>query len=268
MKAVFKTKLDEAEAQKIKQFCASANYFAIEQSLDFPEILGASPKTYFYLTNDLEILSFSQINETFKFAQIWYGPVCEDKEAMIESVLCIAEYYRKRRFWYLGIQPYRKTGDDSEFIEYALNRLLRISYVFSNENTKTSLEINLDQSLEDIFKGFRKGHKSAVRKAISSGIGVAEPETPADLDYFTEVYLSMCRERGIKGHTRMELAGIHKYLIENKCGEILLAKDHEDTILGGAIFVFQGLSVRYLLSAADPEKKRPACFSPHLIHCN
>lgn len=255
MRAVFKSRLDDSEAQKIKQFCASAKYFAIEQSLGFPEILGASPKTYFYLTSDEEILSFSQINESFKFAQIWYGPVCDDREVMIESVLSIADHYRKRRFWYLGIQPYRKTGYESDYIEYALNRKLRISYVFSNENTKTSLEIDLDQSLEKIFSSFRKGHKSAVRKAISTGIVVAEPETPADLNSFVDVYLSMCRDRGIKGHTPMEVAGIHQYITENKCGEILLAKDNEEKVLGGAVFVFQGLSVRYLLSAADPGRK-------------
>ncbi len=252
---VFKKRLDDSEAQKIKQFCASVDYFAIEQSLGFTDILSAPHTTYFYLLNDGEILSFGQITENFRFAQIWYGPVCDDRDLMIESILKIAEYYKERGFWYLGIQPYRKTGFEADYIEYKLNSQLRISYVYSNENTKASLEIDLDQSYDDIFSSFRKGHKSAVKKAMSLGIRVTEPESPADLDSFIEVYRSMCEERGITGHTRKETNGIYQYLVENKCGEILLAKDSRDAVLGGALFVFQGISVRYLLSAADPGRK-------------
>ena len=255
MRAVFKNRLDASEALQIMQFCASAEYFAIEQSPGFLEILGTSHIAYFYLTDEKVILSFCQINESFRFAQIWFGPVCDDVNTMIESVLRIAEHYRKRHFWYLGIQPYHKTGYEADYIEYALNRQLRITYVFSGEHTKTSLEIDLNQSLDKIFGDFRKGHKSAIRKAINSGIVVALPETNEDLNSFIEVYIRMCRERGIKGHTRTEVAGICRYVIENKRGEILLAKDHESEVIGGAVFVSQGLSVRYLLSASDPGRR-------------
>ena len=52
MRAVFKKKLDHSEEEEIKKFCASAQYFAIEQSFGFSEILGASNNTYFYLTDE------------------------------------------------------------------------------------------------------------------------------------------------------------------------------------------------------------------------
>ena len=255
MKEVFKSELNDTERRDIKMFCNSVDYFSLEQSLGFPEILYKAKITFFYLTDQDKIRSYCQITENFKFAQIWYGPVCDDKDLMIESMLKIAEYYRERGFWYLGIQPYRKTGFEADYIEYKLNSQLRISYVFSNENTKASLEIELDKSYDEIFSSFRKGHKSAVRKALSLGISVTEPESPADLDSFIEVYRRMCSERGISGHTRNEIERIYQYLVENNCGEILLAKGSGEEILGGAFFVFQGLSVRYLLSAADPGRK-------------
>ncbi|MBE0655417.1 MAG: hypothetical protein IH594_16570, partial [Bacteroidales bacterium] len=172
MKAVFKKRLDLSEEQDIKKFCSAADYCAIEQSFGFSEILGASNITYFYLTDDKTILSFSQIIENFRFAHIWFGPVCNDSDIMIESVLRIAEYYKKCHFWYLGIQLYHKTGPDADYIEYALARQLRITYVLSNEYTKSSLEVNLNDSPESIWSKFRKGHKSAIRKAINSGISI------------------------------------------------------------------------------------------------
>lgn len=255
MRAVFKRKLDHSEVEEIEKFCSSAHYFAIEQSFGFPEILGASNITYFYLTDEKTIFSFSQINENFRFAHIWFGPVCNDGDLMIESVLLIAEYYKNRRFWYLGIQPYFKTGPAADYIEYTLSRHLRITYVFSSEYTKSSMEIDLFESSERIWSNFRKGHKSAIRKAVNLGISVTEQANKVELEAFIRVYLDMCNDRGIKGHTEKEIAGICRYVIEHKCGEIILAKNHESEVIGGAIFTHQGISVRYLLSAADPGRK-------------
>lgn len=255
MRAVFKKKLDQSEQEEINKFCSSAHYFAIEQAFGFSEILGASKITYFYLTDDKTIHSFSQINENYRFAHIWFGPVCNDGDLMIESVLRIAEYYKNRRFWYLGIQPYFKTGPDADYIEYELNRHLHITYIFSSECTKSSLEIDLSESPESIWNNFRKGHKSAIRKAVNSGVSVTEHANKVELEAFIRVYLDMCNTRGIKGHTEKEIAGICKYVIENKCGEIILAKTHESEVIGGAVFTHQGVSVRYLLSAADPGRK-------------
>ncbi|MBE0652537.1 MAG: peptidoglycan bridge formation glycyltransferase FemA/FemB family protein, partial [Bacteroidales bacterium] len=131
----------------------------------------------------------------------------------------------------------------------------RITHIFSNEYTKSSLEVNLNDSPESIWSKFRKGHKSAIRKAINSGISVTEHANKIEIEAFIRVYLDMCNDRGIKGHTEKEMVGICNYVIENKCGEIILAKDHGSEVIGGAIFAHQGVSVRYLLSAADPVRK-------------
>ena len=256
MRATFKYYLDDQEAELIAQFCKTSEYCAIEQQLGFPEILYNTRINYFYLIDDLGVIrSFCQVNENFRFAHVWYGPVCEDRDLMIESVKNIAEYYKRRKFWYLGIQPYRKTGFDADYIEYKLNSILKIDYLFNNENTKASLEIDLNKDIEEIFRTFSKGHKSAVKKAQTIGITVSERTTDTELGLFIESYLKMCSARKIKSHSVHELESICRYLEKYKIGTLLLVKDADHKILGGSLFAYQGLSVRYLLSASDPDRR-------------
>jgi len=255
VKAVFKRKLDDSEIRLINDFCSEASYYALEQALGFPEIIYSTRITYFYLAGEKGILSFAQINENFRFAHIWFGPVCDDIEMAIESVLRIADYYRTKGFWYLGIQPYRKSGYEADYIEYSLNKHLRITYLYTNDNTKASLEIDLGKSLEEIFGRFSKGHKSAVSKAIRSGITIQELKTSADLENFVRIYSKMRDYREIKGHTTDEIKKICNYILKNRHGSILLAKDSNSEVIGGSIFTFQGLSVRYLISASDPSRR-------------
>ena len=253
--AVFKRELDESEAKAVNDFCHAADYFAVEQAIGFPEILYTARITYFWLSDDQGIRSFAQINEAFGCAHIWFGPVCDDPNMMIESVIRIADFYKGKGYWYLGIQPYRKSGSEADYIEYILNRQLRIKYLFTNENTKSSLEIDLGMNPNDIYSRFSKGHKSAVTKAVKSGITINEMITPAHLEDFTRIYEKMRNHRRIKGHTAEEIRRICNYLTINRCGTTLLAKDSNGEVIGGSVFVFQGLSVRYLLSAADPSRR-------------
>lgn len=255
MQAVFRYNLSDAEIKNIKEFCDSADYFSLEQSLGFPEILYRGKINYFYLTDDDTIKSFCQINENFRFAHIWFGPVCCDREIMITSINEIIDFYKKRGFWYLAIQMYYKSGYDTDYIEYALNNKHNITYVFNNENTKSSLEIDLEKSIEDIYSSVRKGHKSDIKKAIREGIRVEELKDEGELKHFTDLYLKMCKTRVIGGHSAEEIHNICNYLVMNKKGQILLAKDCNNVIIGGAILAYQGISVRYLLGASDPDRR-------------
>jgi len=255
MHTEFKTKLDESEVIELKAYCLSADYFALEQSIGFPEILYRTSVNYFILRDDTKIHSFCQIQETFKFAHIWYGPVCNDREYIVRSIDEIIAHYRQRGFWYLGVQLYLKTGYDCDFIEYQLNARYRINYAFNNRNTKASIEIDLSNSLEEIFRSFRKGHKSDVRKAISSGIVVDKAENQNLRQGFARIYRKMCHARRLGGHNESEILNIIDYLEGREQGMLLVARTPDGQVIGGAIFVYQGISVRYLLSASDPDKR-------------
>ena len=257
MEAIFKFELDKIELENIRSFCNSVDYCSIEQSIGWTQMFFKSKICYFYLTDDSVIRSFSQINENFKFAHIVFGPVCCDKELMITSINEIIHYYKKRGFYFLDIQMYFKSGFDTEFIEYSLNKNYNIKYIFNKDNTKSSLEINLDNSHEEIFKAFRASNRGNIKKAIKLGLTIDTAKSPSELASFIEIYLKMCKVRNLdtNGWSSNKINEIYNYLISNNKGQILLAKDKDNIILGGVVVVYQGISVRYFLGTSDPDRR-------------
>jgi lipid II:glycine glycyltransferase (peptidoglycan interpeptide bridge formation enzyme) len=257
MQAVFKTELDNTELESVRKFCNKVDYCSIEQSIGWTEMLYKTKIRYFYLIDDNEIKSFCQINENFRFAQIIYGPVCCDREIMIASISKILGYYKKLGFIYLGIQMYYKSGYDTKYIEYVLNSKHTINYYYDNKNTKASIEIDLKDSIDEIYSRIRENHKRNIKKAVKSGITVDVIKNVSDLTNFIEVYSKMCKARQIDdtGLSAQNINDIYNYLTKNKKGEVLLAKDKDNIILGGVVLAYQGISVRYLLGASDPERR-------------
>jgi hypothetical protein len=255
MQAVFKYELEQIELENIKKYCDSVEYCSIDQYPGWSQLLYKSRICYFYLYDETGIKSYSLIGESRRSAYIDFGPVCCDKDIMITSLNEIIRYYREKRYFYLGVQMYYKSSYDTDYIEYALNRLYKIRYFFNNENTKSSLEINLQDSLEEISRGLRKGHKSDIKKAAKLGLTVCRTNDEKELNAFFDVYAKMCKSRNIEAgeFSGKDLKNIYNFLTQNNKGEILVVKDNEGTVLGGGIFVYQGITVRYLKGAANPD---------------
>ena len=257
MQAVFKYGLDKIELENIEKFCNSVDYCSIEQSVGWSQLFYKSKICYFYLFDESGIKSFSQINEGVKSAQIYFGPVCCEKEVMITSINEIIHYYKKRGFYYLGIQMYYKSGYDTDYIEYALNKLYNIKYIFNNQNTKSSIEINLENSIEEIWRNFREGHKKSVKKAQKMGLTINEVKDLSELETFMEINSKMCKARHISDNSFVSrnIIKIFNYLIENNRGRILLAKDRDGIVVGGDMLVYQGNSVIMYKGATDPDRR-------------
>lgn len=257
MQSIFKLKLDNIELESIIKFCNSTEYFSIEQSPGWFELCYNTKLRHFYVIEGNEILSYCRISEAYGSAQIQFGPVSRDKNAMITAINEIIGYYKKKHYYYLGIQMYLKSGYNVDFIEYALNKLHRIRYIFDSDNTKSSIEINLKDDVETILSNIRKGHKSDIKKASKLGLQVYPVKNSRDLDSFIEVYSKMCRFRKINEGdiTKENIYRIHDYLVDNNKGFVLLLKDAEGIIIGGAIFVYQGITVRFLKGATDPDRR-------------
>jgi lipid II:glycine glycyltransferase (peptidoglycan interpeptide bridge formation enzyme) len=257
MQAVFKTGLSSSEEESIKAYCNSADYCSIEQSIGWNELFYRSKIRYFYLTDESGIKSFCQIIENFRFAQIHFGPVCCDKELMVTSIREIINYYKKHRFCYLGIQMYYKSGYDTDYIEYTLSKDYNIKYLFDSKNTKSSIEINLQDSFDEIYKRIRKGHKSDIKKAIKMGVTADVVKDITELHSFAEVYARMCKARKIDdgGFSGKQIEEVHKYLTDNHKGQIIVVKDNSGIVIGGIILVYQGISVRFFRGTSDPERR-------------
>jgi lipid II:glycine glycyltransferase (peptidoglycan interpeptide bridge formation enzyme) len=257
MQAVFKSRLDDTEVENIRKFCNSVEYCSIEQTIGWAEMCYNTNICYFILTDNSEIKSFSLIYQHYRFAHIDFGPVCCNKELMITSINEIINFYKKKGFYSLDIQMYYKTGYDTDYIEYALNKIHDIKYIFNSDHTKSSIEIDLTHSLDEIYSNIRKGHKSDIKRASKLGLTVDYVKNKSELDSFFQIYSKMCQARNIdEGElTLNNIDKIFDFLSENKKGKILIVKDKDNIILGGAIFVYQGISVRYYKSASDPDKR-------------
>lgn len=257
MTAVFKFELDNTEQEKVRSFCNSVDYCSIDQYFGFTKFLSKTNICYFLLIDDLKLKSYCQIKESYKTAHINFGPVCCDKEVMVVSINEIINFYKKRHFYYLGIQMYFKSGYETDYIEYQINKLHNIKYKFDNSNTKSTIEIDLGKSIEDIFNNFRKGHKSDIKRGVKLGLTVEKATVRTELDSFYQIYLKMCKARNISEGELISGSSFdfYNYLTENNRGDILVVKDKDGLIIGGAILVYQGISVRYFRGAADPDKR-------------
>ena len=257
MQSVFKYELDKIESENIKKYCDSVDYCAIEQSLGWTQMFFRSRICYFYLQDESGIRCFSQIHESLRSAQIIFGPVCCEMDIMLNSINEIIKYYKIRHFIYLGIQMYYKSGFETDYIEYKLNKLHKIQYRFNTENTKSSIELNLESPIEEIYSTFRKGHKSDIKKASKMGIIVDSVRDSNELNSFVEVYSKMCQVRKIndEGISIDKITDIYNFLIENNKGYFLIVRDSSGIVIGGAILVFQGISLRYFKGTTDPDRR-------------
>ncbi len=257
MQAVFTYKLDDDEIRNIHKFCESAESCSIEQCPDWKKLFPETKFCYFYLYDESGIKSYSQIIESHRLAQINYGPVCPDKDDMVDSISEIIEYYRKKHFLFLSIQLYFKSGYETDYVEYKLNKKYKIKYIFDNANTKSSIEIDLENNMDDIFRNFSKGHKSDVKKAKKLGITTETINNLSDLGVFNEIYTKMCEVRNIdRGELRADaIFELYDLLKSKNRGKILIARDKSRQIVGGVILVAQGNTIRYFKAATDLEMR-------------
>ncbi len=257
MQAIFKYNLDKQEKESINSFCDSCEYCSIEQMIGWTDFFYKARICYFYLLDDSGIKSFCQINESFKSAQIYYGPVCDDRELVVLSLNEIISYYRKKGYFYLGVQMYRKTGYDTDYIEYCINKKNNIKYKFNNQNTKSSIEIDLGRSVEEIWNDFREGHKKSIKKAHKMGVTISRAENDSDLEAFISIINKMCKARNISddGFPIKNLKELYNFLVQRNKGVILLAKDSEGVIVGVDMLVYQGSSVVMYKGATDPDRR-------------
>ncbi len=254
MQSYFKYSLTDSEQAAITEFCNSSDYCAIEQYPGWFPLFFDARLCCYYLQEDQDLMAFCQIIESHGFATIEFGPVSRNANTTISAIRDIVRYYKSKRYLHLGIQLSQKAGYDTDYIEYQLNKSFKIQYRFDNQSTKSSLEIDLGQSMEEILRDFRKGHKSDIKKAQRLGMIVEKAVSHDDLKIFAGIYQKMCAARKIQEDeiNGRNIFKISDFLSSQGKGYILLVKNAEQHILGGIILVNQGNTLRYFKGASDP----------------
>lgn len=258
----WKKELSDAELLEIENFWISSEYCAIEQLPQWHKIFNVKVGySYFFARENNKLVCFCIINEFqksfIKYSEIKFGPIFSEPIFLVNSLIEITSYYRKKNYLFIDIQLGINVSNISEYIEYQINKKIKVKYVFDRNNWST-LVINLNDDKEKIFKNFTKGHKSAIKKAEKEGLTVREINNNEGIDLFSQIYSEMLDARSLINNycsNQILFKNILNFFNETKKGIILGVYDKENSLIGGIILLFQGNIVRYFKGAASPEKR-------------
>jgi hypothetical protein len=258
----FRYNTDAVLTEELRTFIDSLDEAAIEQYPGWYAVR-KDPGTlcYFVARHNGHVVCCAQILEyRSRFIQqaiLPFGPAFADIEALVESVKSIHRYFRERGFSYLAIQLAMPTGAAADYVEYSLNREFNIVYHFDASNW-SSLLIDLNNSMENIFDGFADNHKGSIKKARKLGLTTRRATSADEVRQLSVLYDAMRTSRGFsteRDDTEQFYTRLFRFFRETGRGFFLLTIDPAGEIVGGLAIVKQGKTARYFLGASDPAKR-------------
>ena len=103
----------------------------------------------------------------------------------------------------------------------------------------------LKPGIEEIFKSWTKGHKSATQQARKSGVHIFEASSENDWKSYFSVYQDSLRRWGHKASSNYPWSVFEKlYSYRDKSIKLWLAK-HEDEVIAGAICLYSKCQISY-----------------------
>jgi hypothetical protein len=110
--------------------------------------------------------------------------------------------------------------------------------------------LDLTRKEDDIFKSFRNSTKRNIRKAKKEGVTVNVFNTLESIKEFYRLNCMTRKRHGLPPQPFKFFKNIHKYIISDNLGMVLLASYGSQTI-GGAIFFNFGAKALYKFGASD-----------------
>lgn len=263
MEFIFKKELSIQDLDDTKDFYNSLEWVTIEQHPEWNALINSSKNNrYFILKADNKISCFAVIEEKnlfiVKVANISFGPIFNDVDSLITSIIEIEKFYKLNKFSYLSIQLAMPTGTLADYVEYKLNQVVKIKYNFNKENW-SSLFLDLSEPLSELNKKFSKGHKSAIKKAGSNGISVRRISSLNEVETLAKIYLKMNIARDLPNTQWPQIKSLFDSIFEffehELKGFFLAVFDESNVMIGGIIVAFQGNTARYYKGASDPDRK-------------
>jgi hypothetical protein len=258
----FRNQLPNEELEEVEKYFLSLSFNTIEQHPRWKDAIGVNEKFTYVLARDKGLKAFAIVAERdyriLKTARISFGPLFSDPDSLIETIIAIQKHYKASGFSYLAIQLAMPTGPAADYVEYKVNREFPVEYVFDRYNW-SSLTIDLTVPADDIFRRFSKGHKSAIKKAVTDGTVTRKLTSSSEVDQFAKVFVKMQEVRNLSGsgldETELQFNHIHDFLTKGNLGFFLGVYDKSDVMAGGIIVIYQGDTARYYKGASDPTRK-------------
>jgi hypothetical protein len=110
--------------------------------------------------------------------------------------------------------------------------------------------LDLNRNEDDIYKSFRNSNKRNIRKAAKEGVTVNAFDTFESIKEFFRLNCMTRKRHGLPPQPFKFFKNLHKYIISNNQGMVLLASYDSQTI-GGAIFFHFGNKALYKFGASD-----------------
>jgi len=259
---IFKKILSDTDIEQIESFYNSLDHAPIEQHPLWFKTVEPKDVNYFIAYENTEVVCYSVLIEKkigpLKFAEIHFGPLFQDPEHLISSLIAITKYYRKKLFLYLTVQLARITDATTDYIEAKVYQAAKFTNTFDRNNW-SSIIINLDEDLDTILKNLRSDHRRSIKKAEKANLKIRHAESADDIKELAAIYHKMESFKKFDSHSIAHIESfftrIYEFITKKDKGYVILVTDDAGKILGGIINVLQGKRVRIFKGGADPERK-------------
>lgn len=257
-----KDKLGAQEYTNIVNFLDSLNFYCIEQHPDWNVKIEDYSHTFFLCTDDNgKVICFANIiltNGPFKTANINFGPAFSDFGVLKEAIQFLHNYFLSQKFIFFSIQLGINISNQTELLEYNINKDFKIKYYFKSGNLWSSICVDLTRPETEILQSFSKGHKSTIKSAYSkSKLRISMQNNPDNLESFIDLYVKMMEFRKLpynKENIIHLFNSINGFIYENNKGFIGYIFDGHN-LVGGTVILYQGNSARYYKGTSDPERR-------------
>jgi hypothetical protein len=110
--------------------------------------------------------------------------------------------------------------------------------------------LDLSQNEEHIFSTFRKGTKSAIKKAISSGVEVKITNSKESLKEFYRLHCITRKRHGVPPQPYLFFKKIYDHIISKNLGFVVLGS-FQRKIIAGAVYFHFGQKAYYKYAGSD-----------------
>ena len=242
MDFIFTNTLNAAQSDEVLRIYNGAKVISIEQYPGFKEAVEPDQFVKYLLAyKDGVLCGYACVKiKKMILASVVFGPIVTDTADYM--AVCSG---LKRKCLLSGVMVIRimppYTADLSCGI-ISPAQSLRFRYSDTETNWAT-LKLDLDRSVEDIFKSFSHHHRRNIIKALKLNLKVEIISDPDDIDIFSKQYLQMYSGRGIHlplEATRKSFRNLFDFFKKNDNGYFLKVKSQKDEIIGGLCVCYQG----------------------------
>lgn len=248
--------LSRKEISKINTLYDSINHISIDQHIEWAEITVSKKKCYFTFFQERKLIGYCIVHEIMKYAYVSFGPISINKSKIPLMIESMFKYYKKLKFGQLVIQPGWLSSESSSILEEISKKT---AFKLDNKNNWCSINLNLNQSKEEILSNFSSNHKRSIKKASKLGLSTKIINSANDIESLSDIYVSMCDNRKIISpfpNPKESFVSMSNFIKNSNKGFILGVFDNNNMLLGGIIIVYQGNTAFYYFGAASPYYKK------------